>query len=321
MAQANINGLNLEYETFGNPAAPAMLLIMGLGCQLIQWPDTLCRQLAEGGHFVIRYDHRDVGLSSRLDHLKVPNIPWVLVRQRLGLKPRIPYRLEDLAADALGLLDHLQIQQAHLAGVSMGGMIAQLLAIQHPDRALSLTSIMSTTGNPNLPHATREAQTALAAPLKRRGKGTLPFDEVIEQNMNSWKAIRSPGFPLDEEQLRTQCEAVLRRGHHPAGIARHLLACLCAPDRRPQLRQLRLPALVIHGTADPLIPLPCGEDTALNIPGAEFYPIAGMGHDLPDAVLPELVERISALTRSVTAPPQPASAAEPHLLRSSVSQS
>lgn len=321
MARANINGLNLEYETFGNPAAPAMLLIMGLGCQLIQWPLSLCQQLAEHGHFVIRYDHRDIGLSTQLDHLKLPNIPWTLIRQRLGLRPKIPYRLEDLAADALGLLDYLQIQQAHLVGVSMGGMIAQLIAIRHPGRVLTLTSIMSTTGNPRLPGATREAQAALAAPLKRsrknRGKDKPELEEVIEQTLHSWKAIRSPGFPLDEQVLRTQCEAVIVRGHHPAGIARHLLACLCAPDRRPRLRQLSLPTLVIHGTHDPLVPLACGEDTAANIPGAELYTIEGMGHDLPALVVPQLVERISAQTRragaATTPRPQPA-AAEPLVL-------
>lgn len=307
MPQANVNGLTLEYETFGHPADPALLLIMGLGCQLIQWPVSLCEQLADCGHFVIRYDHRDIGLSTRLDHLKLPNIPWALIRHRLGLRPHIPYHLHDLATDALGLLDHLNIQQAHLVGVSMGGMIAQLIAIHVPQRALSLTSIMSTTGNSTLPSATVEARKALAAPLKKPAKSDIDDqieqNTLIEQSMKGWKAISSPAFPLDDQSLRARCEAVIRRGHHPPGIARHLLACLCAPDRREQLQQLSLPALVIHGSADPLIPLACGEDTAANIPGCELYTIDGMGHDLPDAVLPQLVHKISALTQRSQVPP------------------
>lgn len=296
MPQATIDHLTLEYETFGNATDPAMLLIMGLGSQLIQWPTRFCQQLADRGHFVIRYDHRDIGLSSRMDHLKLPNIPWLLIRRRLGLQPKIPYQLDDLAADALALLDYLHIDKAHLVGVSMGGMIAQLISIQFPERVLSLTSMMSTTGNPKLPRPTREAQTALAAPLKR--KGQLSFDNQVELSMKGWKAIGSPAFPQNDELLRAQCETVLRRGHHSPGIGRHLLACLCAPDRRAQLQQLTLPTLVIHGSADPLIPLACGEDTATNIPHSELYIIDGMGHDLPEAVLPQLIEKITSLTQA-----------------------
>lgn len=301
MPQANINGLNLEYETFGNPADPGMLLIMGLGSQLIQWPVTLCQQLADSGHFVIRYDHRDIGLSSRMDHLMVPDVRWAFLRHRLGLKPNIPYSLLDLAQDALGLLDFLHIKQAHLVGVSMGGMIAQLLAIHFPARVLSLTSVMSTTGNPKLPKATPAAQVALAAPVKRRRTGGHDgepgIEDLVDQSVAGWKAISSPGFPPNEQTLRAQCEAVIRRGHHGPGIARHLLACLCTTDRRKQLQQLALPTLVIHGTADPLIPLACGEDTAANIRGAELLTIEGMGHDLPEAILTQLADKICTLAR------------------------
>lgn len=293
MAQAIINDLTLEYETFGDQKKPAILLIMGLGSQLIQWPDRLCQDLAKSGHFVIRYDNRDVGLSAKMDHSKLPNFTWAVIRHKLGLSPKLPYTLLDMAKDAVDLLDYLNIQQAHLVGVSMGGMIAQLVAIHFPERALSLTSIMSTTGNPKLPGATPEATAALTTKTRKNAD----INEIVDNSMAGWKAIMSPGFPVPEENLRAKCLVAVKRSYHPAGTARHLLASICTPDRRKQLQKLTLPALVIHGTADPLIPIECGQDTARNIPKCIFHPIEGMAHDLPDEILTTLTELIGSLTQ------------------------
>lgn len=298
MAQAVIDGLTLEYETFGDQNKPAILLIMGLGSQLIQWPDQLCQNLADHGHFVIRYDNRDVGLSSKMDQKKLPNITWAIIRHQLGLKPKLPYTLLDMAKDATGLLDFLNIQQAHLVGVSMGGMIAQLVAIHFPERALSLTSIMSTTGNRKLPKAKPEATAALT----NKASKDAGIEEIVLNNMQGWKAIMSPGFPVSDDRLKQKCHAAVTRSYHPEGTARHLLASICTPDRRKQLQKLTLPTLVIHGTEDPLIPIECGKDTAENIPHSEFHAIEGMAHDLPEECIPRLSELIGSLVNRFTEP-------------------
>lgn len=293
MAKAVIDGLTLEYETFGDQSKPSILLIMGLGSQLIQWPEKLCQNLADHGHFVIRYDNRDVGLSTKMDETKSPNFTWAIIRHQLGLKPKLPYTLLDMAHDAIGLMDFLNIPQAHLVGVSMGGMIAQLMAIHFPQRALSLTSIMSTTGNPKLPRPKPEATAALT----NKASKDASIEEIVLNNMQGWKAIMSPGYPISDEVLKEKCHAAVKRSYYPAGTFRHLLASICTPDRRKQLQKLTIPALVIHGTDDPLIPIECGKDTANNIPQSEFHAIEGMAHDLPEECLPKLCELIGTLTQ------------------------
>ncbi|WP_439136150.1 alpha/beta fold hydrolase [Pseudomaricurvus sp.] len=293
MSQAVIDDLTLEYETFGDQADPAILLIMGLGSQLIQWPDSFCQNLADQGHFVIRYDNRDVGLSTKMNHLRLPNIPWAIIRHRLKLRPKLPYTLTTMANDAIGLLDYLKIEQAHLVGVSMGGMIAQLIAIHFPERTMSLTSIMSTTGNPKLPRPTPEATAALT----KKTDPNAGIEEIVKNSMAAWKVIMSPGFPVSENSLKEKCLAAITRSYYPAGTARHLLASICTADRRKQLQKLTLPTLIIHGTDDPLIPIACGKDTAENIPQSEFHAIEGMAHDLPDECIPKLSELIGGLTQ------------------------
>jgi len=291
MPFAQANGLELCYETFGDPGAPPLLLVMGLGAQMIQWDEEFCLALAEAGHHVIRFDNRDVGRSTILDHLGVPDVRAAFQAAARHEPVAAPYRLSDMAADAVGLLDALGIPAAHVVGASMGGMIAQVMAIEHAARVRSLTAIMSTTGHHSLPPARPEAMQALLMPIARDRAGN------IERAVRIARIIGSPGFPFDEARVRRKAEAAYDRGFHPAGPARQLVAVTASGNRRRGLRAVAVPTLVIHGTDDPLIPLECGRDIAACVPGAELLEIPGMGHDLPAAVWPQIVEAIGTLTR------------------------
>lgn len=290
MAQIRSNGLELEYDSFGDRGDRPLLLVMGLGAQMIAWEEDLCRTLADHGHWVVRFDNRDVGLSTKLDAAGVPNVFELMRKVAAGERPQVPYTLDDMADDSVGLLDALGLESAHVCGASMGGMIAQTVAIRHPGRMRSLTSIMSTTGDRSLPPAKPEAMAVLLSPPPATR------EQAIEQHLKAARAIGSPGFPFDAARARARAARIYDRSAYPAGVARQLAAVLAHGSRKSALGALRMPALVIHGDADPLVPVEGGRDTAASIPGAELLEVAGMGHDLPPQVWPRLVAAISAHT-------------------------
>ena len=282
------NQLRIEYESFGAEGAHTILLIMGLGAQLLRWNIEICEALADKGYRVIRFDNRDCGLSSRLDDSPIPDVGAFL---RHGVRPEVPYTLEDMAADTLGLLDALSVSAAHIVGISMGGAIAQIMAAQTPERVLSLTCIMSSSGNPSLPGPTPAAATALFAPLPRERSR----DNIVADGIRRYLVVASPDYPEAAIRLTEMFEQEFDRGFYPPGVARQLAAIVINGDRRPLLRKIRVPTLVIHGEADPLIPLPCGLDIAQYVDGAETCVIKGMGHDLPLALTGQLVGAIDSI--------------------------
>ena len=290
MPQITANGIQLEYEAFGDPAETPLLLVMGLGAQLTLWPLELVDALVARGYYVIRYDNRDIGLSQKFSGSGVPNFKRVALMRLLGLRARIPYRLSDMAADAAGLLDALGIAKAHVVGASMGGMIVQLMAINHPDKLLSATSVMSTTGNRRLPSPKPEAMKALMtrAPLGATLEEAIPFGIAIS------RAIGSPAYPAPEERLRERIARDFKRSFYPEGPARHIAAIVDDGDRRKRLAKVTTPTLVIHGTDDPLVPVEGGRDTAASIPGAKLLEIEGMGHDLPLELVEQIADAIAA---------------------------
>jgi pimeloyl-ACP methyl ester carboxylesterase len=282
---ATVGDVRIAYETFGSPDAPPVLLIMGFASQMISWPDAFCVVLADRGHYVIRFDNRDVGLSTHLHHATAPN----LLATFGGDFSSASYRLSDMAADAAGLLGALGLDSAHVVGMSLGGMIAQTMAIEHAERVRSLTSIMSTTGDPSVGQPSAAAMGSLMAPPATTRA------EAVERNVAAYRVIASPAFPLDEEVLRDVAGRAFDRAHDPLGAARQLLAVFASGDRTTALRGLRVPTLVIHGSADLMIDVSGGRATAAAIPGAELVVIEGMGHDLSPALLLRFVDRISAL--------------------------
>lgn len=290
MSRVSANGIQLEYESLGDPAAPVILLIMGLGMQLVSWPDPFCEALVARGFRVIRFDNRDSGLSTHIAARRRPGLLRTIVGSAVGLPPQVPYTLEDMADDSVGLLDALGIAQAHIVGASMGGMIAQLLAARQPQRVLSLTSIMSSSGNPRY---ARPKLRALRAVLGRPAEPGKP-ESGVEHLIHVFSVIGSPGFPSDRDRLRQQIIAGIGRAYHPAGTTNQLLAVIANGDRRRVLKQISAPTLVLHGDADPLVPLAAGRDTARHIPGARLQVVAGMGHDLAPGVQVILVEAIAA---------------------------
>lgn len=297
MAQIEANGLTLEYEVHGDLGAPPMLLVMGLGAQLTLWPIELVEALAERGFRVIRYDNRDIGLSSKMDGARAPGMVRHILMRRFGLRPRVPYTLTDMAADGVGLLDALGIEKAHVVGASMGGMIAQHIAFSHPERVLSLTSIMSTTGNPRLPAARKEA---IAVLTKR--PDSLEESALVAHGMKIGRTIGSPGYPAGEARLRASATLNARRSVHPAGLPRQLAAIIDDGCRRERLARVTAPTLVIHGEADPLVPVEGGRDTAAHIPGARLKLIPGMGHDLPLELVDEIADAITDHAHTAASP-------------------
>jgi pimeloyl-ACP methyl ester carboxylesterase len=292
---ARANGIDLCYEIFGDAGAEPMLLIMGLGAQMILWDDDFCRQLAARGFRVIRFDNRDIGKSSHLSGGKRLTAVELLKLRLLKIPVAAPYKLRDMAEDVTGLMDVLGIKSAHLVGASMGGMIAQEIAISFPQRVRSLTSIMSTTGNPKLPQPTREAAAMLMAPPPATK------EEYFARFAQTWKILRVGSFPEDEALDRSRAERIFERGLNPAGVGRQLRAVLASGSRKERLRQVRAPTLVIHGTVDPLVRPEGGKDTAASIPGAKLLMIEGMGHALPIPMWPQIIEAIDKHAHAASA--------------------
>src|SRR5437763_2146666 len=287
--RGHANGLTIAYETLGDPAEPPLVLVAGLGRQLIGWPDGFLRALVERGHHVVRFDNRDVGESTHLSDGPQPDLHACLA----GDASSAPYSLSDMAADTAGLLAALGIESAHLAGVSLGGMIAQTAAIEYPERVRSLTSIMSTSGERSLPQATPEAVEVLfQRPSRTR-------EEAMDRAVSGARVIGSPAFPMDEAAVRDGAAGAGDRGYDPRGTARQLAAVAASGNRSEALRALRVPTLVIHGEEDPLIRVEGGRATAVAIEGAELVTIAGMGHDLPRGVWARIADAIAALVARV----------------------
>ncbi|QDZ07071.1 alpha/beta fold hydrolase [Sphingomonas panacisoli] len=291
--KAQANGIELEYEDYGAKDAPPVLLIMGLGAQLTLWPMPMVDELVARGYRVIRYDNRDIGLSTKLDDEPAPAITAIVTALMMGSKPDVPYLLSDMADDAVGLLDALDIDKAHIMGASMGGMIAQMVAALYPTRVLSLTSIMSTTGNPSLPAATAEAM----AVLTTRPDGS---DEaaIVAHGIKIEKVIGSPGYPADETALTERVLRDFRRMYYPTGFARQMAAIVASGDRREALKGITAPTMVIHGADDPLVPLAGGRDTAATIPGAKIVEIAGMGHNLPEVLIGQVLDAFEEVAKA-----------------------
>ncbi len=293
MPQITANGITIEYEAYGDSGHPPLLLIMGLGAQLTLWPIELVEALVARGYYVIRYDNRDIGLSQKFGEHGVPNFRRVALMRLFGLRAKIPYRLTDMAADAVGLLDALGIAKAHIVGASMGGMIAQLVASEYPERVLTLTSIMSTSGNRKVPPAKPEAMKAL---LNRAPPGAT-LEQVIPIGIGVARAIGSPGYPAEESRLRERIERDFKRSFYPEGAARQISAIVDDGDRRQRLRRIGAPTLVIHGADDPLVPVEGGRDTAANIRGAQLLEVPGMGHDLPLELVDTIADAIAGVAR------------------------
>lgn len=287
MPQAQVNGISIEIDVQGPDDGEPVLLIAGLGSQLVRWGPVLIEKLVAQGLRVIRFDNRDVGLSQKFSG--VPDIHAVVATLMRGEKPDVPYTLDDMAADAVGVLDHLGVQRAHIVGASMGGMIGQLVAADYPERVLSFTSIMSTSGNHALPQSTPEAQAVLFAPAPNWKTDEAAF---LDYAVKSARTLGGPTYLIDEDFLRQRALTAAKRSYEPAGVARQLAAITVTGDRRAKLAKIKAPTLVIHGDADPLVRVEGGRDTAANIPGAELQIIPGMGHDIPPALYDTIVDGI-----------------------------
>ncbi|MFM7347928.1 MAG: alpha/beta hydrolase [Erythrobacter sp.] len=288
-------GIELFYEDNGPADAEVILLVMGLGAQMTLWPDELVAALVGDGFRVIRYDNRDIGLSQKFEGARAPSPAIQVLRKKIGFPAKVPYKLKDMADDGIGVLDALGIDKAHVVGASMGGMIVQLMAIHHPERLLSMTSIMSTTGSGKLPQAEKNAIEALTAPLKGMDEETL-----VAHGLNIARNIGSPDsaeFPFDEAAQKERVIRNMRRSVYPAGLPRQLAAIIDDGDRTSRLANVRVPTLVLHGEADPLVKLAGGEATAAAIPGARLVTVPGWGHDLPIPLIPRIAGEISRHAR------------------------
>lgn len=285
---AKVNDIEIVYDSFGRQSDPPILLIMGLSMQMIGWDELFCEELARQGYWVIRFDNRDVGLSTKFEEAGIPDLMNLMMKFQQGETIEAPYTLTDMAADAIGLLDALKIKAAHIVGVSMGGMIGQTIAINYPERIKTLTSIMSSTFNPELPQPEPEALSVLIT--------TPPSDrtEYIEYALETWRLLNGPKFLLDETLTRERAERAFDRSYYPVGTARQMAAILASGSRTEALKNVKTPTLVIHGDADPLVPIEGGKETASSIPRAEFLVIEGMGHNIPEEVAPRIIEAISA---------------------------
>jgi pimeloyl-ACP methyl ester carboxylesterase len=297
MAKTTANGIQIEYDTVGSPDDPPLLLIAGLALQLIHWDEALCEQLAQRGHYVIRFDNRDTGLSTRFAKAGIPDIGQLIEALMKGEESRPPYTIEDMADDAVGLLDALGVEKSHICGISMGGMIAQTIALNHHERVLSLISIYSQTGNPALPPPTPEAMECLLTPPPMEREANITY------TLDVWRTFSGTGFPTSEEWHRKIAAQAYDRAFYPEGVARQLAAVLTQKNRKPDLGSVRVPTLVIHGSADPLVTVEGGKDTAEAIPGAELIIIDGMGHDLPhggEGAWPQIVDAIVNHTQKIS---------------------
>lgn len=288
MPHITANGLELFYDEHGAKDAPPILLVMGLGAQMTLWPIEFVEALAMRGFRVIRFDNRDIGLSHKFDGAKAPGLLRQMIFKRLGFSPKVPYTLSDMAADGIGVLDALGIEQAHVVGASMGGMIAQLMAIEHGHRLLSLTSVFSTTGNPKLPQADKPAIKALTGPLK-----SLDEEYLVNRGKHIALAIGSPGYRPDPERLEQRVRESVRRSVYPQGLQRQIAAIVDDWDRTERLKSVTTPTLVLHGEADPLVKLEGGKATAAAIPGAVLKTYPGWGHDLPTELVDTFADAIA----------------------------
>jgi len=280
-------GIEVAYERLGDEQAPPVLLVMGVGAQMIGWPDGFCDELVGRGLQAIRFDNRDAGLSSHFAGAPVPDLAAALA----GDFSSAAYTLSDMAADAVGLLDALDLVSAHVVGASMGGMIAQAMAIEHPGRIRSLTSIMSTTGDRSVGQPRTEALVALAGPPP------VSRSEVIDRSVRAFRAVGSPGFRVDQAELRERAGRAYDRAYDPLGLARQAVAILASGDRTAALASVHVPTLVVHGSDDAMCDVSGGRATAAAVPGAELVIFEGMGHDLPRALWPEMAARITALVQ------------------------
>jgi pimeloyl-ACP methyl ester carboxylesterase len=285
--QIFVNGVRIEVEDTGEKDRVAVLLIPGMAMQLIVWPEAMVHQLHQAGYRVIRFDNRDIGLSQDMAHLPAPNLLWFMLQQKLGLKVNLPYFIPDMTRDALGVMDHLQLQQAHLVGVSMGGMIAQRMCISAPQRALSLTSIMSSSGAKGLPGPTSEMRRVLFTPPAKPGT-----DAAYQHALRFVKALAGPGFTHPEGSQEQLVQESLKRSNRPMGAYRQMLAVMADRGRAKLLANIQAPTLVMHGKADPLLPYACGEDIAKRIPHAKLLGIDGMGHDFPPDAVTLMMNRL-----------------------------
>lgn len=287
---ASSNGIELAYDCFGDPGAPPLLLIMGLGTQMIAWDEAFCERLATRGYRVIRFDNRDIGLSTRLTFAGIPDVAKLLGQALAGVPvnaSQVPYTLAHMADDAVGLLDALDIESAHIVGASMGGAIGQEIALRHPARVRTLVSIMATSGAPDLPPPQPQALQVLLTPT--------PLDRAgyIARQQQVMKVLRAGSHPDEEALDAARAERTFERGLHPAGYARQLAAIIASGSRRERLASLKVPTLVIHGDVDPLVPIECGKDVARHVPGATMVTIEGMGHALPKVTWAPVIDAIA----------------------------
>lgn len=281
------NGVRLAYDDFGNANDPAILLIMGMATQMTAWPLSFCRGLADRGFYVVRYDNRDVGLSEKMLTARIPSTLDMMLKAGINRPLKVSYKLDDMATDALELMNALNLNQAHVVGVSMGGMIGQVLAAKHSSRVCSLTSIMSSSGDPNLPRASKKVTRAL---LKRYLGFVKPG---LKSTIAFQRLIGSPGFPQSDDELNEKVRAAFQRSFYPPGFARHMAAIMASGSRVELLKAIKAPSLVIHGRDDVLVPLACGVDTARQIPNAALKIIDGMGHNLPESLVPILTDLVA----------------------------
>jgi pimeloyl-ACP methyl ester carboxylesterase len=288
------NGITLAYDSFGDDAAEAILLVAGLGTQMIRWNDAFCRELVVRGYRVVRFDNRDTGGSTHFDRHGALDVATLASALAEGRRPALAYTLDDMASDAIGLLDALAIDRAHVVGRSMGGMIAQIMASEYPSRVLSLTSIMSATGNPAMPSAEPDVATMMMHPAPDPAADEAGF---LDHGVAFARRISGPAHPFDAEACRALLREEVRRGRPRGGFGRQIAAIGLAGDRRSRLAGITAPTLVVHGTDDPLVPAACGEDTATSIPGAEMMLIDGMGHDLPSSSYRTLADAIARTAR------------------------
>ena len=283
------NGIQLEIEDHGSPQGEPLLLIMGLGMQLVAWHEDFVESLVQRGFRVIRFDNRDIGLSENFDRFGAPKLGLDMLRFAIGMRVSSPYTLADMAADSVGILDALGIPKAHICGASMGGMIAQQIAVRHPDRVKSLTLMMTSTGARKLPGPSMKVRGAMLG----RPKDPTNVESVIAHYVELYRLIGSPGYPPADGYVRSRLQLSVRRSYRPAGTARQMVAIAADGDRSPLVAQIRVPAQIIHGAADPLVPLAAGRDLAAKIPDAELDVIEGMGHDFPVALWPRFVAGIA----------------------------
>jgi pimeloyl-ACP methyl ester carboxylesterase len=293
LPKAHVNNIEIEYDTFGSPSSKPLLLVMGLGTQMIAWIDEMCENIASQGFYVIRFDNRDVGLSTKFEEAGIPNLPELYAKIAMGKSVEVPYTLEDMADDAVSLLDHLNIEKAHICGASMGGMIVQIIAYRHPTRVLTLTSIMSTTGNPELPRPSEELIRELFKPIPMEREASIK--ESVKRGRLTYGS-----FPYNEQLAYEMRAKAYDRSFYPQGTMRQTAAIAANGNRKQNLATINVPTLIIHGKEDPLVPVEGGIDTADAIPGAELLLFDGMGHSMPPEVAPQIMDAIIANANKVT---------------------